>query len=101
MYNKSWSFGWRMRRAALSTSAVIYIAAVFDVTGKHIPHWNLLGFALTCVYVSLAVRWAEARALPPSPYAPVQYPPSPYAGQPGAYPQAPYPPPPPPAPPMV
>ena len=103
MYKKNLSFGALMRLAAVSTSAVIYIDTVFDITGKHIPHWNLLGFALTCVYVSLAVRWAEARALPPSPYAPMQYPSSQYGGQPGAYPQAPapYPPPLPPAPPRV
>jgi len=96
MYKKNLTFGALMRLAAVSTSAVIYIDTVFDLTGKHIPHWNLLGFALTCVYVSLAVRWTEARALPPSPYTPMQYPPSQYGGQPGAYPQAsaPYPPPP-------
>jgi len=100
MYRKNLSFSALMRLAAVSTSAVIYIDTVFDVTGKHVPYWNLIGFALTCVYVSLAVRWAEQRVLPPSPYAPMPYPPGPYSAPPPQYPPppAPYPasPPPPP-----
>ncbi|HEV8606567.1 MAG TPA: DUF1189 family protein [Tepidisphaeraceae bacterium] len=91
IYQKNLSFGALMRLAAVSTSAVIYIDTVFDLIGHTPRFWTLLGFALTCVYVSLAVRWADARALPPSPYAPIPYPPGPYAAPP-----APYSPPPPP-----
>jgi hypothetical protein len=93
IYQKNLTFGTLMRLAAVSTSAVIYIDTVFDVTGQRIPFWGLIGFALTCVYVSMAVRWAEPRAMSPSPYPPMQYPQSPYAAPPGAYPPptAPYP----------
>jgi len=95
IYQKNLTFGTLMRLAAVSTSAVIYIDTVFDLTGRHPPYWSLLGFALTCVYVSMAVRWAEPRVLPPSPYPPMQYPPNPYAAPPPPYP--PHQPPPPPA----
>ncbi|HEV8291625.1 MAG TPA: DUF1189 family protein [Tepidisphaeraceae bacterium] len=96
IYQKNLTFGTLMRLAAVSQSAVIYIDTVFDLTGHRIPYWTLLGFALTCIYVSMAVRWAESRALPPSPYPPMPYQPNPYATPPGAYPPAPgqYPPPP-------
>ena len=59
---------------------------------QHIPYWNLLGFALTCVYVSMAVRWAEPRPLSASPYPPMQYQQNPYAAPLGGYPPQ-YPPP--------
>ncbi len=86
IYQKNLPFGALMRLAAVSTSAVIYIDTVFDLTGHTPRFWTLLGFALTCVYVSFAVRWADARALPPSPYAPIPYPPGPYAAPPAPYP---------------
>ena len=97
IYQKNLTFGALMRLAAVSTSAVIYIDTVMDLSGKHIPYWNLLGFALTCVYVSMAVRWAEPRPLSASPYPPMQYQQNPYAAPPlgGQYP------PPPPAPPTA
>jgi hypothetical protein len=95
IYQKNLTFGTLMRLAAVSTSAVIYIDTVFDLTGRHPRYWSLFGFALTCVYVSMAVRWAEPRVLPPSPYPPMQYPPNPYAAPPAPYP--PLQPPPPPA----
>jgi hypothetical protein len=94
IYQKNLTFGSLMRLAAVSTSAVIYIGTVLWLTGKDIPYWPLLGFALTCVYVSLAVRWAERRELPPSPYPPMQYAPNPYAAAPGPHAQPPAPPPP-------
>ena len=92
IYRKNLTFGTLMRLAAVSTSAVIYIDTVFDLTGRHTPFWNLLGFALSCVYVSLAVRWAEQPVLPLSPYPPMQYP-LPYAPPPTPFPAPPPPPP--------
>jgi len=102
VFQKNLTFGALMRLAAVSTSAVIYIDTALLLTGKHIPHWGWLGFALTCVYVSMAVRWAEARPMSASPYPPMQYqqggygaPPA-YAPGPGQYQQPPVPPSPPP-----
>jgi hypothetical protein len=103
VHQKNLTFGALMRLAAVSTSAVIYINTALILTGKNIPHWGWLGFALTCVYVAMAVRWAEARPLSASPYPPMQYQPGPYAAPPVGFPPPPaaYPPQAPPPPPTA
>ena len=85
VFNNNLSFGALMRLAAVATSPVIYINTIFWMIGHEIPLWILLGFALTCVYVAFAVKWAEPRT-----------PNYPQYGQPHpAYPAGPYAPPPP------